>query len=74
VVWGCIGVGAFGYTRVVPSSGRRWIATSRSHMTPKLQQLITQFRVEKMIQQGGAGSKGLMVLEGKADAYLYESL
>jgi len=73
-VWGAVGVGAFGLSRSLPEAGRRWIVTSRSHMTDRLKELIEGMRAQKVLHIGGAGSKGIMVLEGKADAYFFPQL
>lgn len=73
-VWGVVGVGVFGLSYTAPEPGRRWIVTSRSHMTERLQELIKAVNAQKVLQVGGAGSKGLMVLEGQADAYFFPQL
>lgn len=49
-VWGAVGVGAFGIQREagVPKD-RRWIVTSRSHMTLAVKALVEKVRAEKVL-------------------------
>jgi 3'(2'), 5'-bisphosphate nucleotidase len=74
-IWGAVGAGVHGLRNVPASSsipaGRRWITTTRTHMSPRLQALLDSMKPERIIRCGGAGSKGLLVLERKADAYVY---
>ena len=53
------------------ASERRWAVTSSSHLTAEMVGLINGMGVQRTINVGGAGNKGLMVIDGKADAYMY---
>jgi len=73
-IWGAVGAGVHGIT-VPPASSvpadRRWITTTRTHMSPRLQSLLDELKPGRVIRCGGAGSKGLLVLARQADAYVY---
>lgn len=73
-VWGAVGVGVRGMPIVrvedIPHD-RRIVTTTRSHFSPSLQALLAEMKPQGVIRCGGAGSKGLLVLSGGADAYVY---
>ena len=76
--WGMIGVGVFGCTPVgssgfcVPASPNNIrLTTTLSHSSSKMEHVIQKLNPETVIRVGGAGNKVLMVIEGKADAYVY---
>lgn len=73
MLWGIVGLGAFGFNRVEVASGRRIITTTRSHMQKSVQDAIDSCNPDKVIQIGGSGSKCILVIEGIADAYLFAS-
>lgn len=70
-VYGAIGVGTFGANPAPARSEHRVISTSRSRLTPAIQQLIDKRAFDQVIRAGGAGSKGLLTLDGIADAWWY---
>lgn len=80
-VYGALGAGAHAVvdkevtdltdsTAAVPAS-RRTITVSRSHFTKGMEQLLDAMHTDNRIHAGGAGSKGLLVLDGDADAYVF---
>lgn len=75
--WGMIGVGVFGCepagisSHVPASPSNIRLATTLSHSSPKMENVIQKLNPEAVIRVGGAGNKVLMVLEGKADMYVY---
>lgn len=73
-IWGAVGVGVYGSEivdlKTIPED-RRWITTTRSHFSTALKGLLEAKQPQAIIRCGGAGSKGLLVLTGDADAYLY---
>mgnify|MGYP001105364251 CR=1 FL=1 len=73
-IWGAVGFGVRGSEladlSTIPNS-RRFITTTRSHFSDKLKSVLDTLKPEAIIRCGGAGSKGLLVLSGDADAYLY---
>lgn len=75
-IWGAVGVGVRGISVPDPASipaDRRYITTTRSHYSPTLKALLESQQPQQVIRCGGAGSKGLLVLSGDADAYLFPS-
>jgi len=81
-LWGVVDVGVFDSTvgkipvrkpkeNVTSSPPRGWVVTSRSHSTTLMMDLINKFSPQKILSVGGAGNKGLMVLDGKVEAYLF---
>jgi 3'(2'), 5'-bisphosphate nucleotidase len=74
VVWGAVGVGAFGYSILQePSPDRRIIVSTQHHSTPELEDYIRQLNPTQVINVSGAGGKSLYVLQGLADAYVHPS-
>lgn len=75
--WGMLGVGVFGCAMVdssghVPASPNNIrLATTLSHSSSKMENVIQKMNPEAVIRVGGAGNKVLMVIEGKADVYVY---
>ena len=77
-IWGMVGVGVFGCAPIADSSGQVPVspsnirmATTLSHSSPKMENVIKKLNPESVIRVGGAGNKVLMVIEGKADVYIY---
>lgn len=52
-------------------SKRRIVLCSRSHLDKETEEYIGKCKADSVIQQGGAGGKVLMILEGGADSYVY---
>ena len=50
---------------------RRIVCCSRSHLSDSITEYIKQCKPIEIIQQGGAGGKVLMILEGRADAWVH---
>jgi len=72
-LWGIPGIGCGGFKPLPPPEGRRVIATTRSHMTDLVLQTIEALKPDEVLKVGGAGFKVLMVMEGKATAYVFAS-
>lgn len=70
-MWGIDGVGVGGYTPSSPPADKRIITTTRSHNTPIVQAVLDAIKPDEVIRVGGAGNKVLLVMEGKANAYIY---
>jgi 3'(2'), 5'-bisphosphate nucleotidase len=73
VVWGIVGLGAFGFAQHKPPSDKRIITTTRSHMTPAVKEAIEACSPTEILRVGGAGHKVLLLIEGRAHAYLFAS-
>jgi len=77
-VWGVVGLGVVGIVKdlllttspLKDMSGVRLITTS-SHNSSAVDKAILKIKPDSVIRAGGAGFKVLMLLEGKADVYIY---
>ncbi|CAK8675630.1 unnamed protein product [Clavelina lepadiformis] len=72
-IWGLVGLGAFGWNRTEPPTGRKILITTRSHSNELVNLCLESMSPDKVLRQGGAGNKALRVLEGEADAYVFAS-
>ncbi|ESN92499.1 hypothetical protein HELRODRAFT_186138 [Helobdella robusta] len=72
-IWGIVGLGAFGFEQVKPPAKERIITTTRSHMDGAVKGAIDACQPTKILRVGGAGHKVLLLIEGKAHAYLFAS-
>lgn len=73
IIWGIVGLGAFGLARQRPPEDKRIITTTRSHMTSSVTEAINACQPTEVLQVGGAGHKVLLLIEGRAHAYLFAS-
>uniref|UniRef100_A0A1E1XA28 3'(2'),5'-bisphosphate nucleotidase 1 n=1 Tax=Amblyomma aureolatum TaxID=187763 RepID=A0A1E1XA28_9ACAR len=72
-MWGIVGVGAFGIARTPPPSDKKIITTTRSHSSPIINSCIESMKPDEVLRVGGAGHKVLLLIEGKAHAYVFPS-
>ncbi|XP_011182664.1 3'(2'),5'-bisphosphate nucleotidase 1 [Zeugodacus cucurbitae] len=72
-IWGLKGLGTGGFEPISPPNGQMIITTTRSHLTPLVQQALDALSPTNVIKVGGAGYKVLQLLEGKAHAYVFAS-
>ncbi|KAG7200139.1 hypothetical protein KM043_000578 [Ampulex compressa] len=72
-LWGIDGVGFGGFTPILPPQGKRIITTTRSHSNSIVQAAINALNPDEVIRVGGAGHKVILLLEGKAHAYVFAS-
>ncbi|XP_076637678.1 3'(2'),5'-bisphosphate nucleotidase 1 [Colletes latitarsis] len=72
-IWGINGVGFGGFTPVAPPDGKRIITTTRSHSDSTVQAAINALCPDEVLRVGGAGYKVILLLEGKAHAYVLAS-
>jgi len=72
-LWGLKGVGVGGYTPINPPSDKFIICTTRSHSNALVTKTLEALKPDEIIRVGGAGHKVLMLLEGKAHAYVFAS-
>ncbi|XP_032804042.1 3'(2'),5'-bisphosphate nucleotidase 1 isoform X2 [Petromyzon marinus] len=73
-VWGLLGLGAFGYVPASVPAGKRVITTTRSHSNPVVSACVDAMEPTDVLRVGGAGNKVLLLIEGKASAYVFASL
>ncbi|CAH1164747.1 unnamed protein product [Phaedon cochleariae] len=72
-LWGLVGLGVGGFTPVDPPKDKFVITTSRSHRDKMVSNALEALSPDEIISVGGAGHKVLVVLEGRAHAYVYAS-
>jgi len=75
-VWGIVGmpVESVKDKRLAEDRDKVIIVTTASHFTPKIQDAINKINPDKVIKTGGAGYKTLMVIENRADVYVFPSV
>ena len=78
-IWGMPGLGVRGATPVCPdqSAARKdglKLVITRSHFTELVDQTVKSIDPAELLRFGGCGNKIVMVLEGKADAYVHPSV
>lgn len=73
IIWGIVGLGAFGFKALKAPADKRIVTTTRSHMTDGVKAAIESCQPTDVIRVGGAGHKVLLLMEGKAHAYLFAS-
>lgn len=72
-LWGLVGVGYGGFTPAAPPEGKRIVTTTRSHSDSNVQAAIDALSPDEILRVGGAGFKVILLLEGKAHAYVFAS-
>ena len=72
-LWGINGVGYGGFTPIPPPKGKRIIAATRSHSNATIQAAIDALHPDEVLRVGGAGYKVILLMEGKAHAYVFAS-
>jgi len=73
VIWGIVGLGAFGFTPTVAPAGQNIITTTRSHSNNVVNDAVQAAEPSEVLRAGGCGHKVLLILEGKAHAYVFAS-
>jgi len=72
LIWGVVGGPLEGVSRVAPRTDNRLIlTTTASHNSAAVDNAIAKIKPDEVIRVGGAGYKVLLLLEGKADAYVF---
>ena len=73
-IWGVIGLGAFGFdSSATPPSGENIITTTRSHSSRTVMAAVQACAPTQVLRVGGCGHKVLLIIEGKAHAYVFGS-
>lgn len=72
-IWGLVGVGAYGFQHLHPPEGKRILTTTRSHCTPVVQSALDALEPDEVLRVGGAGHKVMLLLDGRAHAYVFAS-
>jgi len=72
-IWGIPGTGCGGMEFKKPPTGKRIITTTRSHPSARVEAAINALEPTEVLRVGGSGHKVMLLLEGKAHAYVYAS-
>jgi 3'(2'), 5'-bisphosphate nucleotidase len=72
-IWGIVGLGGFGFSAVKAPAEQNIITTTRSHTTKVVTDAIEACEPTEVMKVGGAGHKVLLLIEGKAHAYVFAS-
>ena len=74
-IWGLVGLGVRGANLITnpPTAGTLRIVVTRSHYTEAVEKTVKALNPTEFLKEGGCGNKVLMVLEGKAEAYIFPS-
>jgi len=70
-IWGVEGIGIGGFSPQPPAKDKFIITTTRSHSNELVESIINHLKPDDVLRVGGAGHKVLMLLEGKAHAYVF---
>jgi len=71
--YGMVESGVFGLNPSPPPQGQRIVTTTRSHGTGLVQDCLELIKADQVLKVGGAGHKVLLLMEGKAHAYVFPS-
>ena len=72
-IWGIDGVGFGGFKPISPPEGKRIITTTRSRYDSTVKAALDALHPDEILRVGGAGYKVILLLEGKAHAYVFAS-
>lgn len=72
-MYGVVGGGVAGITPPSAPPPGRVVTTTRSHGTGLVQQALDALQPSEVLKVGGAGHKVLLLLEGRAHAYVFPS-
>lgn len=73
-IWGLKGLGVGGFpANLMPHKDQFIVTTTRSHFSETVQTVLEALNPTEVLKVGGAGYKVLLLLEGKAHAYVYAS-
>lgn len=72
-LWGLVGLGTGGFIPRDPSPGKTILTTTRSHSNNLVNTALEAFQPDDVLRVGGAGHKVLLLMEGKAHAYVFPS-
>jgi 3'(2'), 5'-bisphosphate nucleotidase len=70
-IWGIPGVGFGGINAQSPPKDKKVITTTRSHSDARVEAVLTSVKPDEVLRVGGAGYKVLLLIEGRANAYVY---
>lgn len=72
-IWGLVGLGVGGFTPICPPSNKFIVTTTRSHSDGIVQKALDAMNPDEILRVGGAGHKVMLLIEGKAHAYVFAS-
>lgn len=72
-IWAIVGLGVFGIKRTDAPRDQLIIVTTRSHGSKAVNDSLEALQPCQVMRVGGAGHKVLLVIEGRAHAYVFPS-
>lgn len=72
-MWGVVGLGAFGITKMDPPRTEHIVVTTRSHRGPINDKAVESLHPTQVLRVGGSGHKVINLIEGEAHVYVYAS-
>ncbi|KAF0297815.1 3'(2'),5'-bisphosphate nucleotidase 1 [Amphibalanus amphitrite] len=72
-IFGLRGGGVAGFEPRAPPADSRIVTTTRSHSTGLVQSALQALQPDQVLAVGGAGHKVMLLLEGRAHAYVFAS-
>ncbi|CAL8111630.1 unnamed protein product [Orchesella dallaii] len=72
-MYGIPEVGHGGFTVTPPPEGKRIITTTRSHSNQRVEATLAALQPDEILRVGGAGHKAVLLIEGRAHAYVFAS-
>ncbi|XP_044746670.1 3'(2'),5'-bisphosphate nucleotidase 1 [Coccinella septempunctata] len=72
-IWGLVGLGVGGFEPASPPSNKFIVTTTRSHSDGIVQKALDALNPDEILRVGGAGHKVMLLIEGKAHAYVFAS-
>jgi len=72
-IYGLAGGKVGGFEAHPPPEGKRIVTTTRSHSTGVVQAALKALQPDEVLPVGGAGHKVMLLLEGRAHAYVFAS-
>ena len=71
--YGVVGAGTVGITKTLPPSVGRICTTTRSHSNKLVNAALLAVDPTEVLKVGGSGHKVILLIEGKAHAYIFPS-
>jgi len=71
LIYGVLNGGAYGFDKIKRDNNKFIVATTRTHSDDIVEGAIEKLKPNEVIRVGGAGFKALLILEGRADFYLF---
>jgi len=72
-LWGIPGIGYGGFKVILPPADKRIVTTTTSHSSERVENAVNSIQADEVVRVGGAGHKAILLMEGRAHAYVFAS-